>query len=224
MLKNVAKLQNLLFFCGIIASLLYISIDIIAGVLWESYSFIDNAVSELSAISAPTRPIVVILLTVHSVLMIAFGLGIWRHSHKYPQRFIGGLLVGYAIVGLIELPFPIHLPGTEVTFTDTMHSALTGVTVILILLAIGFGAIAYKRRFRLYSISTLMVILGLGTFLGFMSGAQIAAEGVIAPPQWFGLIERINIYGFMAWVVILAILLLRTQKKSGLVSDRDAYH
>jgi len=124
--------RNVLFFCGILSSLLYVVTDILAGMLWEGYSFIDHAVSELSAIGAPTRPLVVSLLLAHDALVIAFGLGVWRYGRKRPQRFVGGLLVGYAVVGLVGLPFPIHQRGAEATFTDTMHSALTGVTVLLI--------------------------------------------------------------------------------------------
>jgi hypothetical protein len=220
--RSASTLRRTSLVCGILSSLLYAGTDLLAGTLWKGYSFIDHAVSELSAIGAPTRPLVVPLLIAHDALVFAFGWGVWRYSRKRPQRFVGGLLVGYAVVGLVGLPFPIHQRGAEATFTDTMHSALTGVTVLLILLAMGFGAIAYGKRFRLYSIGTLLTILVLGAGLGFMAGAQIAAEGVIAPPQWFGLIERINIYGFMSWVVALAIVLLRAEQGSGLVSDRDA--
>ncbi len=211
-LGNASILRKALLFSGILSSLLYTATDILAGMLWEGYSFIDQAVSELSAIGAPTRPLVVPLYVAHDVLMIAFGLGVWGYSRKRAQRFVGGLLVGYSVVGFVGLLFPIHQRGVEATFTDTMHSVLAGVTVLLILLAMGFGAIAYGKRFRLYSIGTLLTLLVLGATLGFMGGTQIAAQGVIAPPQWFGLIERINIYGFMSWVVVLAIVLLRAEK------------
>jgi hypothetical protein len=153
--------------------------------------------------------------------VIAFGLGVWGYSRKRAQRFTGGLLVGYAVVGLVQVSFfPMHLRGAEATFTDTMHSILAGVTVLLILLAMGFGAIAYGKRFRLYSIGTLLTLLVLGAVLGFVGGAQIAAQGFIAPPQWFGVIERITVYGFLLWVLVLAIVLLRAEKGLGLIGAR----
>jgi hypothetical membrane protein len=68
--------RNLLLICGILSSLLYVGTDILAGMLWEGYSFTHQAVSELSAIGAPTRPLVVPLYFVYDVLMIAFGLGV----------------------------------------------------------------------------------------------------------------------------------------------------
>ena len=209
MAVTASMLRKAQLLCGILASLLYAGTDILAGMLWEGYSFADQAVSELSAIGAPTRPLVIPLYVAHDMLMIAFGLGVWRCSRKRAQRVIGGLLVGYTVVGMVGLLFPIHQRGAEATFTDTMHSALAGVTVLIILLAMGFGAIAYGKRFRFYSMGTLLTLLVLGAALGFMSGAQVAGQGIVMPPRWFGLIERVDIYGFLLWVAVLAVVQLR---------------
>ncbi|MDH5439194.1 MAG: DUF998 domain-containing protein [Candidatus Bathyarchaeota archaeon] len=223
MVETARMLRNLLLICGILSSLLYVGTDILAGTLWEGYSFTSQAISELSAIGAPTRPLVVPLDLAYDVLMIAFGLGVWGYSRKRALRFTGGLLVGMGAVGLVQVSFfPMHLRGAEATFTDIMHSILAGVHVLLILLAMGFGATAYGKRFRLYSIGTLLTLLVLGAVLGFVGGAQITVQGKIAPPQWFGVSERITVYGSMLWVVVLAIVLLRAEKGPGLVSDRDA--
>jgi hypothetical protein len=59
MVETARMLRNLLLICGILSSLLYVGTDILAGTLWEGYSFTSQAVSELSAIGAPTRPLVV---------------------------------------------------------------------------------------------------------------------------------------------------------------------
>ena len=222
MLETALVSRKTSLICGVLASLLYAGTDLLAGMLWEGYSFTDQAVSELSAIGAPTRALVVPLYVAHDVLMIAFGFGVWGASRKRSQRIIGGLLIGYAVVGLVGLLFPIHQRGAEVTFTDTMHSALAGVTVLLILLAMGFGAAAYGNRFRIYSIGTLLTLLVLGAVLGFVSGSQVATQGVVAPPRWFGLIERIDVYGFMLWVAVLAIVLLREREGTGSIAGRDS--
>jgi len=223
MIETAGILQKALLTCGILSSLLYVGTDILAGTLWEGYSFTHQAVSELSAIGAPTRPLVVPLYLAYDVLMIAFGLGVWGYSRKRALRFTGGLLVGIGAVGLVQVPFfPMHLRGAEVTFTDIIHGILAGVHVLLILLAMGFGAIVCGKRFRLYSIGTLLTLLVVGAVLGLMGGAQITQQGSIAPPQSFGVSERIAVYGSMLWVVVLAIVLLRAEKRPGLVSDRDA--
>jgi hypothetical protein len=47
-------------------------------------------------------------------------------------------------------------------------------------------------------------VLGLITFLDLR---QIAAN---LPTPWFGVTERINIYSYMLWMLVLAVLLLRS--------------
>src|ERR671915_2300933 len=121
---TASKLQKILLLCGILASLLYVATDILAGMLWEGYSFSSQAISELSAIGAPTRPLVVTLGLIYDVLLIAFGLCVWiiAAGQRHAPRLIGGLLVSIRVIGLIWVPlFPMHLRGAEMTFTDTMH-------------------------------------------------------------------------------------------------------
>src|SRR5262245_45492089 len=62
--------------CGVFSSLLYAATDVAAAIRYEGYSYAHQAVSELSAIDAPTRPFVVSLFTVYNILVIAFAAGI----------------------------------------------------------------------------------------------------------------------------------------------------
>lgn len=114
------------------------------------------------------------------------------------------------ISGFIGLFWPpMHLRGTEFTLTDTMHIVFTVVTNLLMLLAIGFGAAAFGKRFRLYSVATIVLLLVFGALTG------VDAPGVAAnePTPWIGVWERINIGAYLLWVVVLAIALLRAQGK-----------
>jgi hypothetical membrane protein len=208
---TASKLRNVLLISGILASLLYVATDILAGMLWEGYRFSSQAISELSAIGAPTRPLVVTLGIIYDVLLIAFGFCVWviaGRQRRRALRLVGGVLVGIGAIGFVWAPFfPMHLRGAEMTFTDTMHWAIAGVAVLLILVMIALGAIAYRRRwFRLYSIVTLVTLLVVGMWSIFVGGAQIAAE---QSTPFFGLMERITVYGYLAWVAVLAIVLSR---------------
>ena len=101
----------------------------------------------------------------------------------------------------------MHLRGAEPTLTDTMHIVFAMVTVLLMLLAIGFGAAAFGRRFRLYSIATMVILVAFGALTG-VDGPRIAAN---LPTPWLGVWERINIGAFLLWIVVLAIALLRIE-------------
>lgn len=175
----------------------------------EGYDFVSQYISELSAIGASSRSLVIPLYIAYDILVIAFGLGVWIVANrKHALRFTGGLLIGYSFVGFMGLFFPMHVRGTEPTFTDIMHQILTGVIVIFILLSIGFGATASGKRFRFYSIGTVLTYIVLGT-LPLLGVAQVEAG---QPTLWVGIVERIMVYGYMLWVVVLAIVLLRTKE------------
>lgn len=130
-------------------------------------------------------------------------------SPKRALRVVAVLLAGIALVGSMWYFFPMHMRGTEITLTDTMHVIIAGVVSLLILLAIGFGATAFGKRFRLYSIATILVLLVVG-ILTALDAPRMQAN---LPTPWVGVTERINLLGYLLWVAVLAIMLLRAQGK-----------
>ena len=215
-------LLKVLLICGIVSSVLYLGMDIVAGLLTEGYSFTSQVISELSAIGAPTRPMWVPLGVVYAARQIAYRVGVMvkdgrsdtaapgqRRKRRLALRLIGCLLIAIAVAGL--LPFPMHMRGDEKTFTDTMHVVIYGLIISpSLMLSIGLGAIAYKgkkRWFCLYSIGTLVTLLVVGVLTG-LSAAQIDAQQ--ATP-WAGVSERILVHGSMLWIAVLAIVLLREE-------------
>ncbi len=176
---------------------------LLGGTLWHGYSFASQAISELTAIGSPTRQLLATLYPIYSLLIIAFGLGVLiLVGQRRMLRFIGVMQVIIGFVGLAWMPFPIHMRGVEPTFTDTMHNMFAGVQTLFILSSIGLGTIAYGKRFGYYSIGTLVTIISCGTL-------TFAIAGQLVPQQqfdnWFGLLERITVYGYMVWVIVLAI-------------------
>jgi len=197
--------RKVLLVCGILSSLLYVVMNFIAAVQYEGYSSTSQTVSELSAIGAPTRPLWLLLGIPYTLLATAFGCGVWVSAGRNcPLRVVGGLMVAHGVIGLFWPP--MHIRGAEFTLTDTMHIVFAMVTVFLMLLAIGFGAAAFGKRFLLYSIATIALLVVFGGLTG-MEAPRIAAN---LPTPWVGVWERINIGVFLLWVVSLAIALLRT--------------
>ena len=92
------------------------------------------------------------------------------------------------------------------TLTDTLHIVWTAVNGILTLLAMAFGAAAFGKHFRRYSIAS-MVILVLAEGLTALDAPRIDAN---LPTPWAGVSERLNIGGWLLWVVVLAVMLLRS--------------
>jgi hypothetical protein len=199
------KITKALLICGIVASVLYIGTDILLSMTWPGYSYLNQAISELSAIGAPTRPFWLAMSFLFNPLVIAFGVGVLRAAGgKHALRITGILLIVWGVIGLMWLPFPMHLRGAERSFTDTMHIVMTGVTVLLMTVFISFGAAARGKWFRLYSILTLLAMWGFGAVTG-----MLASQIDTGPTPWMGAFERVIVYAPMLWVLVLAVVLLR---------------
>jgi hypothetical protein len=202
--------RKVLLGSGIVSSLLYVGANALGARRWRDYSLTSHTVSELSAIGAPSRPVVVPLLTAHGALVIPFGLGVWESAgRKRALRVTGALLVG---LGASDLPaplFPMHqraaLARGEKSRSDTMHIIVTSVNSLLILLAIAFASTALGKRFRLYSITTLLVLV----VTGGLTATQASRVEANRPTPWAGVTERISIGGYLMWQVVLASALLR---------------
>ena len=204
--------KKILLICGILSSLHYVTATILGAMRWNEYSSTSQTVSELIAINAPSAPLVVPLFLTYSVLMFAFGLGVWRSSgQKRILRIVAYFIVGKEVLGLAATLFaPMHMRGQETTLSDTMHALLTGVGVFLCMFpAIGLGAKAFGKQFRLYSISTMLIFIVFG-IMSFLDAPQLAAN---LPTPWLGVWERVNIFGYLLWIVVLAIVLLKTEKR-----------
>jgi len=90
------------------------------------YSYIDQSVSELRAIGAPTRAFLLPVLIVYSLLEIAFRMGVrGAAGQKRPLHIAGVLLIGLGAVDLVAPFTPMHLRGAGFTLTDRMHIILT---------------------------------------------------------------------------------------------------
>ena len=203
-------LRKALLVCGVLSSLLYVGADLLAAARFPGYhDFTSQAISELTAVGAPTRGSVEPLLIAYDFLVIAFGVGVWRSAgRKRAMRLVGGLLAGIGVLGLVAIPFtPMHLRGTGSLSSDAPHIAVTGVIVLFILSAVGVGAFLFGRGFRLYSLATLATLLVFGTWTSFEAARLVADQ----PTPWLGVSERIHIGAYLLWVLVLAVMLLRSR-------------
>jgi hypothetical protein len=207
--RNLMFRQALLA-CGVLSSLFYAGMDVFAGTRWQNYSWLSQEFSRLSAIGAPSRLVILALSPVYTLFVVAFGFGVWWSAgQKRALRVVGGSLVAYALVSLVWPQFfPEDLTMSVSALTNTMHIVLTVVTLLSWMFILGFAATAFGRRFRLYSIETLLAVLVFGALTGPQAAAMVAGQ----PTPWLGLTERLNIYSFMLWAIVLAIFLLRAQK------------
>lgn len=207
--------RKLLLSCGALASLLYIGMNIFIPPLYEGYNWVSQVVSELSAVDAPTRPIWFVLGIIYTLLIAAFGWGVLKSGgEKRSLRFVGIFMIIHGLMGLTWSPMHQRevLAAGGGTFTDNWHIAMSFITVFLMFLSIGFGAVAFGKTFRFYSIVTILVFIVFGV-LTALEAPNIDKNG---STPFIGLWERINIAAFMIWLLVFAIILLRVETKSSL--------
>lgn len=210
--KNGAQVnhtvQKILLFSGILSSLLYIIANIVCALQYEGYNTASQTVSELSAIGAPTRQLWNGLMLGYSALVLAFGVGIWLQANGDRRlRIMGILFIANTVIGFFWPPMHRRevLAAGGGTLTDTLHIVFTFITVPIMMLIIGYGATVSGKRFRFYSVITI-IILVLAGIITAIDGPKISAG---LPTPWVGVWERINIGVYMLWVAMLAVNLMR---------------
>jgi hypothetical protein len=147
----------------------------------------------------------VAVIVAHNLLLVAFGMGVWRAADRRSLRWVGPLLIAAGLVGVpTHTVFAMSSRWMEPGFNDTMHIILTGVFSLFVCAAVVLAAVAYRGWFRLYSIATLLVLIGFGM------ASSIAMGGLEENhTPWAGGFERINAYAYFAWLVVLAVTLMR---------------
>jgi hypothetical protein len=207
------QVMKVLLYCGILSSVMYVSVVIIAPFFWENYDRSTQTVSELFAIGAPSTTFVVPFFLLYAVLIFAFSAGIWKSAGaKRSLKVAAALIIAKEVLGLIGTIFgPMHLRGTETGLSDTIHVVVTIAGVFLCMFpAIAFGAASFGKGFRVYSIVTMAVFLVFGALTG-MQGPNVAAN---LPTPYLGILERINIYTYMLWIIVFSLMNLKQIPKN----------
>ena len=204
--RGRTRLQDNLLACGILAAFVYAVTDVLGGLRFPGYDFTSQGVSELMAVGAPTKDLVDSVFMVYGLLAFAFAIGVLRESSgQRALRLTGLLLLGYALAGSFGRFFPAYPRGVDGFGDSVPHMILTAVLVVLMLAALGFGAAALGRRFRIYSFATLGAIVALGIASGVYASRLAAHQST----PGFGIVERVLIYAYLAWAGALGIALIR---------------
>ena len=218
-LQPPTRFTKITLFCGILSSLLYVAMNIICAGQYEGYNAASQTVSELSAIGAPTRPLWVQMSIAYALLLLVFGWGMLQAAGSNRKiRIMGVLLIGYTIIGLFWPPMHQRevLAAGGGTTTDTLHIVFTFLTVPVMLAIIMFGAASFGKRFRWYSIVTIIIQI----IFGVLTGLNAPAMEADLPTPLMGLWERISIGAYMLWIIVLAILLLKRESMQHLTGIR----
>jgi hypothetical protein len=195
--------------CGVLVAVVQILGDILAAALYPGYSYVNQSVSELSAIAAPTRGVTAVVGFAFELMVVAFAVGVWLVARKRSLKTAGVILGVFAVNAIVWGFFPMQQRGSQMSFTDYAHIGGAILQVLTIVLFIAFGSGADGLWFRVFSIVLIVAILAAGGVAGSQAG-QIAVGG---PTPLMGLVERISFYGPSVWILVLALELMRQRRE-----------
>jgi hypothetical protein len=190
---------------GILASVVYLLAVFVGGVITPGYSHISQYISELIQAGAPQKGILDPLFAFYNVLVVIFGVGLFRYvrdnkNSKNLTGIVGALiLLVEGLAGFLTIFFPQDPIGTQITTTGTIHIILASVSSLtsmlsILLIGLWFRSVPAFRTFGLYSFISLAVV--------FVSGG-FAAATIANPTPINGLIERITIFSFLQWLAVI---------------------
>ena len=213
--------RQVLLGCGMVAPAWWAAMDVVGSLRYPGYSYINQTISELGAEGAPTRAFMTVLSGIpYTVLMIAFGMGIWiTAGGRRAQRITAAVLIGevvWSFVGGLAFPMATRevMAAGQETLRNQMHAWYGIGMPILLALAIGFGSRLFGKRFRYFSYAAMLAMVVFGMLMGLQTSAMTANE----PTPWLGVEERVTAYVPMLWLAVLAVGLLRAQ---GTVAPRQ---
>ncbi len=197
---------KILLLCGILAPLVSLGTDRLAGSLLDGYSFSVQSMSELVAAGSPTRGLVLWLSLAGSLLLAAFAIGVWQVTAGVLPRIVAGLIIAHAAAGFTAALFFPNRFGLRPEF-GTPGVLLMFLSVLSFVLAMIFGAFAFHGWMRILSIAipAAYVLLAAGRIASAASSPSAAAVMI-------GVQERTMAYSFLLWVMALAIYLVVSEK------------
>ena len=203
------KLINWLGLTGIAALVSYTLAVVISPSAFPGYNWMEQAVSDLSAESAPSRILwnqIAALYNVCSVVCATcvsvyiaenrVSTGLFRTGmHLFTvMNWISN--VGYAM-------FPLADSGKEIaSFQESMHIAVTAAVVLLSIASLVCLIIAGFRKGGIRGIG-----IWAGMALLMMMVGAIGQKAV--PPQYFGIVERFSVFAAAGFTAVCGIYLFR---------------
>lgn len=204
--------SKILYLGGVLAGLIYLTGDIVGGVITPNYSYAANAASELIQTGAENRALLSAFFFLHGVAIITAGLAIVNtHSRKQAKRlhFVGILLIivgtSHAFSGTIFAMDPV---GSEPTVFGIMHLVLVGISVLAILVLFPLAGLDLKKRYGWHGLSIFTFVCFTIIFLSGISSPYVINNDL----PYMGLTERITGYVFYVWLMVICLRLMKTQQ------------
>ena len=205
------SLINYLGLLGVVALISYIAAVIFAPSAYPDYDWMSQAISDLSAVNAPSKDLwnqLASLYEAGSIVLITLVCVFIQDKLNKTLRigiYLFGIMSWFSNIGYGM--FPLSDSGNAGTFSDIMHIYV--VTVIVITLSIislitiikgGIKSEDYRSLSLWALVSLIMMIIG-------------AVGTMVVPKDYFGLVERISVLSVPIFNTVLGVYLYKGFKR-----------
>ena len=203
------KLINWMGVLGIISLISYALAVIISPVAYPGYNWMEQAVSDLSADNAPSKALWDQLSALYGscgIVSVTCASVFVADNRVSSRLFRTGIYLFAIMTWVSEVGyrmFPLVDVGKEIaSFQEVMHIVVTAlvvllsITSLLVLIIAGFRQSEVRTLGRLAAIALAMMMIGaIGTG--------------IAPPQFFGIVERCSVFAATGFNAVLGWYLFK---------------
>lgn len=207
--KRNRKLINWLGLTGIVALLSYAAAVVFSPLAYPGYNWMAQAVSDLSAETAPSRMLWNQLAALYgkcslvSVTCVSIFISEKKISTKLFRIGVYLFAVMNWISGVGYTMFPLADSGKEIaSFQEVMHMVVTVLVVLLSIISLILLIIAGFRKGGLRGTG----ILGAVALFMMMVGA--IGQGAV-PTQYFGIVERFSVFAAVGFNAVLGVYLFK---------------
>jgi len=200
------KIQRILASLGMVGMVFYLIHVFLGQILDKSYNPITTDISSLTAVGAPNSGLLTIFATIYGICLIIFAIYMFSKSleeyHKITTWGYVFLLIMAILSSVGFYFFPLASDKTILNFQNTMHIAITGITVILTILYLSLVSYGYLKKEKLRSlgiISLIAIILIL--IFGVLNPISITLSLNI-----LGLTERLVIFTLNIYIFFLSFV------------------
>lgn len=203
------KLINWLGLTGIVAFISYTLAVVISPLAFPGYNWMEQAVSDLSAESAPSRMLWNQIAALYGVCSVvcATCVSIYISERKTGSKLFRVGMHLFTIMNWISnvgyTMFPLADSGKEITsFQEIMHMAVTAAVVLLSIVSLVCLIVAGFKKGGLRGIGLWAAV----ALVMMMVGA--VGKGAV-PPQYFGIVERFSVFAAVGFNAVRGAYLFR---------------
>jgi len=201
------KLINWLGLTGLIALLSYTAAVVFSPRAFPEYNWMEQAVSDLSAETAPSRMLWNQLASLYGVCSVVCPtcVSIYVSERKISSKLFRIGIYLFCIMNWVSVigyeMFPLADSGKEIaSFQEVMHMVVTAAVVLLSIVSLVLLIIAGCKRRDVRGIGIWAAI----AFVMMLVGA--VGQGMV-PPEYFGVVERFSVFAAVGFNAVLGLYL-----------------